>query len=87
MTAKTTVKGVATTSPTGPQSQVQKTTAIRIAAEETPMPDPYRIGSSTLFERSSRPRNRPSVASGACQPGETDRESRIGRIAAIHGPR
>src|SRR2546423_12114561 len=85
-TARQTVSGVASTSPIGPQSQVQKAIITSVAASDTPAPRPYSSGSSSMFVITSKTTNRPTTSSGALQLSTTSRLMPNGNSAAIQMP-
>ena len=71
-----TVRGVASSRPTGPQSQVQKVTATRSATCDTPALWPYNHGSITMKVMSSSTRNRPTTSAGWSHPGTPQAEGK-----------
>src|SRR5437899_12322194 len=87
ITTTQTVNGVARNKPTGPQSQVQNTAAIRIARGEMPVVFPYRYGSAKLYISKSIPRYEPNMIGTLTQPGSTAKAIIAGRHAATQIPR
>ena len=86
ITTMQTVSGVASSTPTGPQSVIQKTAAAMIASGESPVLLPYSQGSSTLLLNSSSTMKSPIVSSGSVQPGDTANDRMIGNSDEITGP-
>src|SRR5436190_8630747 len=81
-----TVKGVAINRPPAPHSHAQKTADTITAIGDIPVLDPYSHGSTTLLEISSTTTKSAAVSTTALQPGDTAKDNRIGKDAAIHGP-
>src|SRR4051812_28241438 len=86
MTTRQTVSGVASTSPGAPQSHVQKTAATMRAMAETPVLDPYSIGSITLLLSSSITTKSATVRRKGVQLVEAAIERMSGKAEAIHAP-
>src|SRR6476659_9039197 len=84
-----TVRGVANTSPIGPQSQAQKVADSTTATGDRPVECPKKIGSITWPVRASRTKNKAKVQSTIDQPGSTDRARTTGktrpRIEPMYG--
>src|SRR3954447_23986350 len=86
ITTMQTVSGVASRTPTGPHSVIQKTAAAMIATGDSPVLLPYSQGSSTLLLNSSSTTNNPMVRSGSVQPGDTANDRTIGNSEDTTGP-
>ncbi len=70
-TTRHSVSGVDTSSPIGPQIQLQKIAATTTDSGDSPVLWPYSCGSTTCEETSSTAAKRPSVSSISDQPGST----------------
>src|SRR3954468_18294269 len=86
ITATQTVSGVASSSPTGPQSQVQKTTAVMMAMGASPALLPYSQGSMTQARTDSIAKKTPSVQATGAQLSVIAKARIAGIAAATQTP-
>jgi hypothetical protein len=86
ITTRTTVRGVESTSPTGPHRKVQATAAMMIPMADRPRLAPYNHGSMTLLLTSSRQRMKPPTQSGCCQSAAVIKLKVSGNSAPTMGP-
>src|SRR6186713_2214510 len=85
-TTRHTVNGVASTSPIGPHSAVQKVAETTTATGERPVVRPYNVGSTTCPIIGSMTKKSAAVQASIHQPGSTATASASGNAAAMIEP-